>query len=152
MIRILGFVMAVLLFSGAGCSEKSNQSKNTFPQLPEVSDSEKEYDLFLLIGQSNMAGRGTMLPEDTEKPIDGVWLLNDKGEIEPAVNPLNKYSSIRKDLSMQQINPGYGFAKKIHESTGRKILLVVNARGGSSISQWNPDSKNYNFYAEAVRR
>ena len=60
----------------------------------------QEYDVYLLIGQSNMAGRGTMTDED-RRAISGVWLLNDEGNIEPAVSPLNKYSSILKDLGMQ---------------------------------------------------
>ena len=55
-----------------------------------------EYDVYLLIGQSNMAGRGTLLPTDTLQPLEGVWLLNAEGQPEPAVAPLNKYSTIRK--------------------------------------------------------
>lgn len=113
-----------------------------------------KYDIYLMIGQSNMAGRGRLLAADTLKNIEGVWLLNDKDKPEPARNPLNKYSSIRKKYGMQQMSPGYGFATKVHNKTGRKILLVHNARGGTSISWWLPDSDhaNPNYYSEAVRR
>lgn len=113
--------------------------------------SKERYDVFLLIGQSNMAGRGYMIEGDEQPFNDNVYLLNDKGEIEPAANPLNKYSTIRKDMSMQRIGPGFGFSRKIAEKTGRKILLVVNARGGSSIKEWKVGAEKA-YYDEAVRR
>lgn len=93
-----------------------------------------------------------MLPEDTVKIIDGVWLLNADGVPEPAVSPLNKYSSIRKGIGMQQIGPGNSFSEEIHKATGRKILLVVNARGGSSLSEWMKDSPEQDYFEEAVKR
>lgn len=111
-----------------------------------------EYDVFLLIGQSNMAGRGYMIEGDEDIIDSNVFLLNDEGEPVPATNPLNQYSSIRKELSRQQICPGLGFAKKISKKTGRKILLVVNARGGTTIAQWAKGETGDGFYEEAVRR
>lgn len=112
---------------------------------------EDTYDVYLLIGQSNMAGRGTMLDED-KLPIENVWILNDRGEVVPAVSPLNQYSSIRKSLPMQQVNPGNSFAKELAKQTSRKILLVVNARGGSAIAEWKKGNTQTPYYAEAVRR
>ena len=55
-----------------------------------------DYDVYLLIGQSNMAATNKMklLPSDTTEIIPGVWLLNDKDIPEPAKNPLNRYSSV----------------------------------------------------------
>ncbi|MFA5848807.1 MAG: sialate O-acetylesterase [Bacteroidales bacterium] len=111
----------------------------------------QEYDLFLLIGQSNMAGRGAMAMGDSSV-IEGVYLLTPENSIEPATNPLNKYSSIRKDISMQQMSPGYGFARTIYAVSGRKVLLVVNARGGSTIEEWTKDNPEKNYYSEAIRR
>ena len=110
----------------------------------------QEYDVYLLIGQSNMAGRGTMTDED-RRAISGVWLLNDEGNIEPAVSPLNKYSSIRKDLGMQQVSPADYFSRTLSSRTGRKILLVVNARGGSAIREWMPHASQ-GYFSEALRR
>jgi hypothetical protein len=95
-----------------------------------------DYDIFLLIGQSNCAGRGYFVPEDTLKVLDSVWLLNADLAPEPAVAPLNRYSNIRKDLSMQLIGPGVGFGPAIFQKTGRKVLLVQNARGGSALESW----------------
>jgi hypothetical protein len=112
------------------------------------------YDIYLLIGQSNMAGRGKLLQQDTLSTIKGVWLLNDKDKPEPARNPLNKYSSIRKSYKSQRMSPGYGFAAKVQAKTGRELLLVHNARGGTCISWWLPESdySSPNYYKEAVRR
>lgn len=111
----------------------------------------QEYDVFLLIGQSNMAGRGWMIEGDENVFDENVFLLDDKGEAVPARNPLNQYSTIGKEYSMQQIGPGYGFSKMLSSVTGRKILLVVNARGGTRIAQWMKGAED-GFYEEAVKR
>lgn len=110
----------------------------------------QDYDLFLCIGQSNMAGRGT-LTEETSDTLSGVFLFNDKGEFEKAVNPLNKYSTIRKNLNMQGVGPAYSFSKVMAAKTGKKIGLVVNARGGSSILSWKKGGED-GYYEEALCR
>lgn len=110
-----------------------------------------DYDVYLLIGQSNMAGRGEFEPEDTVGSVDGVWLLNPEGIPEKGAAPFNKYSSIRKDLRLQGFSPANSFSKLMHSRSGRKILLVVNAKGGSSIMSWQPQHKD-GFLNEAVRR
>ncbi len=105
--------------------------------------------VFLLIGQSNMAGRAPLADED-QGPIAGTWLLNEQGRWEPATNPLNRYSTDRKTLSMQRLCPGDGFARRLHELVpDRKIGLIVNARGGSSIEQW---AKGQPLYDNMLRR
>ena len=111
------------------------------------------YDIYLCIGQSNMAGRGEMTPEDT-LALPGVYLLDFEGEPVPARAPLNRYSTIRKRLDLQGINPAWSFAKEMRSSGRRDILLVVNAKGGTSIDQWTKDasSDGPQFYGEAVRR
>ena len=96
---------------------------------------ESEYDVFLLIGQSNMAGRGEMIEGDDEI-IEGVYLLNADNEVEPARNPLNRYSSAI-EIQKDKMGLGSSFARKVYERTGRKVLLVVNARGATDIEQWD---------------
>lgn len=97
-----------------------------------------------------MAGRATLTPEVMDT-LQNVYLLNDKGNFEPAVNPLNRYSTVRKDLSMQRLGPAYGFAKEMTRKTKRPLGLVVNARGGSSINSWLKGSKD-GYYEEALSR
>ena len=71
--------------------------------------------------------------------------------MEPAINPLNKYSNIRKALKMQKIGPGYEFSKKITAETGIEIGLIVNARGGSSINSWEKGNKDQ-YYEKTLGR
>lgn len=144
--KVILLIVAALLFAMPDCVAR--------PKGKRKAKTECGYDVYLLIGQSNMAGRGRLLEADTLKDIKGVWLLNDEGKPEPARNPLNKYSSIRKSYKMQQMSPGYGFATKLHRVTGRNILLVHNARGGTKVSWWLPESDyaDPNYYSEAVRR
>lgn len=110
-----------------------------------------KYDVFLLIGQSNMAGRGPMIAQDT-LPIDGVWLLDSLGYAEPAVSPLNKHSSIRKSLEIQQISIANGFGEEIRKHTKNKVLLIVNAKGSSSVEMWAKGNNKTHFYDDAIRR
>lgn len=112
------------------------------------SDKSKHH-IYLLIGQSNMAGRAPYSGKEKDV-IPGAFLLNDKNEWIGAENPLNKYSTIRKDIKMQRMNPGYYFAKTMLEKQkGITLGLVVNAKGGSRIGQWKKGTK---FFKDAVSR
>tara|TARA_B100000945_G_C20407017_1_gene610582 strand:+ start:442 stop:1155 length:714 start_codon:yes stop_codon:yes gene_type:complete len=104
-----------------------------------LSAAEQPEHVFLMIGQSNMAGRAKMLEED-KQPIEGVQLLNANSKWERAVNPLNRFSTLRKDISMQRIGPsaGFGPAMAAHFKD-KSVGLIVNARGGTSVKQWQPD-------------
>ena len=109
-------------------------------------------DLYLLIGQSNMSGRASIEPPEKDT-INNVYLFTGTGW-ESAANPLNKYSTVRKSLSMQKLGPGYSFARELEKCTGKKIGLVVNARGGTSIESWEKGYKganDYHLYEEAVK-
>lgn len=109
----------------------------------------EDLHIYLLIGQSNMAGRAP-LDQVTSAPLEGTVLLNDKDEWEPAIAPLNRYSTIRKGLGMQKLNPGFSFAKEMRTAHPKATIgLVVNAKGGSSIEEWAPDKK---FYQDLIKR
>ena len=108
--------------------------------------------VILLIGQSNMAGRAP-LEEGDEKPIEGVLLLNGEGKWIAANNPLNRFATDRKNLSMQRIGPGFGFARTLaSELKEEKIGLVVNARGGSSINLWKPGQGLYDHMLARLKK
>lgn len=120
----------------------------------EVKIPKDKLHIYLCIGQSNMAGRAPYTEEDA-KPIDRCLLLNDKDQWEPASLPLNKYSTIRKTIKMQKMNPSYMFAKTLLAADKDiTIGLVVNARGGTRIDQWRMGMDQYKtpFFAEALRR
>lgn len=112
-----------------------------------------DFDIYLLIGQSNMAGRGDIGALD-EVVLDSTYLYNATGW-EKASVPLNKYSTVFKRLDLQKMNPGYTFARKLNEYTGKGVGLVVNARGGTSINEWMKGydgATDLNLYEEAVAR
>lgn len=94
-------------------------------------------DLFLCIGQSNMAGRGYINESLGDlDPVQGVYLMSTYSQMEVASNPYNKYSNIRKSISNQRISPAYSFSTGIAVKTGNPIGMVVNALGGSNIKDW----------------
>jgi hypothetical protein len=111
----------------------------------------KDMDIYLVIGQSNMAGRAEVTA-DLQEAIDGVFLftgIEDSLWI-PAKNPLNLYSSIRKEVAMQRLGPAYNFAKTLRmHRPSQEIGLVVNAKGGTALAEWMPGG---HFYQEAVNR
>ncbi|MEY2905380.1 MAG: hypothetical protein RJA52_1396 [Bacteroidota bacterium] len=101
------------------------------------------------LGQSNMAGRGSLLPEDSLGKVNSnIFLWNDENEWEVSIEPTNKYSNIRKSLTMQEIGPAMGMALQLSHRF-EKIGLLVNARGGSSIVQWQ---KGAGYYEQSLKR
>ena len=54
-------------------------------EVQPITDNSRDMDIFLCIGQSNMAGRAPLTPQVLDT-LQGVWLLNASGDFEPAVN------------------------------------------------------------------
>lgn len=113
---------------------------------------DKPRHIFLLIGQSNMAGRAK-IEEADEKPSPGAYLWNIKEKRwEAATPPYNRYSVSGKRPSMQKLNCGPSFAKAYLEANPEvEIGIVCSARGGTKIEQWdreNPDE--FDLYRLAV--
>lgn len=112
----------------------------------------KERHIFLLIGQSNMAGRATIEEADKVALPDAIlWNIGEK-KWDPAIPPYNVHSPSRKVLSMQKLNCGPSFAAGyLARNPGIEIGIVCVARGGSSIEQWdreNPDK--FDLYRHAI--
>ena len=111
-----------------------------------------ERHVFLLVGQSNMAGRATIESED-EGEIEGVdlWNIQEK-KWEPAQAPFNRYSPHRKDIKMQRLNPGPTFAKAWRDAhPGVKVGIVCAVRGGTTIEQWEKGRKEpWSLYDTAL--
>ncbi len=95
-----------------------------------VSADEKKLDLYLLIGQSNMAGRGKVTAKD-RKAHPRVWMLNKQEKWVPAIDPLHF------DKPIAGVGPGRGFAEAIASvDKNAHIGLIPCAAGGSPISVW----------------
>lgn len=115
-----------------------------------ISNTTTPMEVYLCIGQSNMAGRAPIEPIDTDTVVN-VYLFtgNETTPWEKAANPFNKYSTVRKKIGMQKLSPSYSFAKTMAKTTKANIGLVVNAKGGTSIEEWKPGDLLYN---EAIKQ
>jgi len=110
----------------------------------------EKFQIFLLAGQSNMAGRGKIGPED-KVPYPRVLVLSKEGVWKPAVAPLHY------DKSAAGVGLGRSFAIALAEKyPDITIGLVPAACGGSSISSWVPGGYHgqtkSNPYDDAVSR
>ena len=100
--------------------------------------------LFLLAGQSNMAGRGIMIEADRMPIGDGIFMLNVSNQWVEAKNP------IHFDKRTAGVGPAYSFVKAYaKDHPGEKIGLVPCAVGGTKVCTWIPGGKCYEV---AVRR
>jgi hypothetical protein len=104
----------------------------------------KDMDLFLLIGQSNMAGRGAAEAQDREA-MPHVFSLNKEMKWVPAMDPLH---FDKPDIA--GVGLGRSFAKVLlAQKPGASIGLIPAAFGGTSLDEWKPDGK---LYTDAVKR
>ncbi|MCF3649485.1 sialate O-acetylesterase [Synoicihabitans lomoniglobus] len=88
--------------------------------------------LFLLAGQSNMAGRGEIDPTDNEA-LANVFVLDATGEWEPAIEPYHY------DKSFAAAGLARSFAEAyLRDHPGTVIGFIPTACGGSPVSAWQP--------------
>lgn len=95
-------------------------------KLPEKS----KFKLVLLIGQSNMAGRGFVTPED-KIPHPRVVMLDKNGKWVPAVDP------VHYDKRSAGVGLGRSFANLLADEDKDTVVgLIPAACGGSSLIHW----------------
>src|SRR5687768_8366765 len=100
-------------------------------------------DLFLLLGQSNMAGRGA-IDNGTLLWFNGVSALAENGEWVPALDP------IHYDKPIAGAGLARSFAAVLRKTNPRReIGLVPAAVGGSSLDEWQPEQP---YFETAVAR
>jgi hypothetical protein len=111
------------------CTSRSHRQTTT---QEKIVDQSKHSFLYLLAGQSNMAGRGTVTPQDT-KALPRVLALDATGTWIQAVDP------IHYDKPIAGVGPGRTFGKTMatHWPAAR-IGLVPCAAGGSPLAAWQP--------------
>jgi hypothetical protein len=103
-------------------------------------------DLFLLIGQSNMAGRGIVGEED-KRPIPNVYAFSKEKTWIPAVDPIHFDRPDRIGVGM-----GRGFATTlIQMKAATHIGLIPAAFGGSALHEWVPGSTHYTNAVDRVK-
>ncbi|WP_211253760.1 sialate O-acetylesterase [Flavobacterium daejeonense] len=131
---VLELMICLLLNIGTFYGQKVN-SNNTL-------------DLYLLIGQSNMAGRG-VIDDESQHTSENILTLDKTGNWVVAKDPLHF------DKPYAGVGPGLSFAQAMLEDQGKiKIGLIPCAWGGSPIKVWSSGAKYFeNFpYDEAIAR
>ena len=120
---------------------------------------EKIYDLFLFMGQSNMAGRGItspLWPEAAPEAVKGA------GYEYRAVSDPDHLHKIEEPFGAAENNPGgifepgmktgslvTSFVNAYYETSGHSVIGVSASKGGSSVSQWQGKE---DYLTDALRR
>lgn len=120
------------LLMGAQAGNQASIGKGKAVKLPK---SNKVW-VFLLAGQSNMAGRGAVEAQDTVAD-SRIFSINVQGEVILAKEPLHFY-----EPNLVGLDCGLSFGRALLPYIPKKvsILILPTAVGGSSISQWLGDS------------
>lgn len=138
-IKKIVFLIVISCFI-ISCNTKENDKRTQFfPKVEVRADnipSKMNTWVFILAGQSNMAGRGFVEPQDTI-PDERVLTINKNGVITIAKEPLHFY-----EPSLTGLDCGLSFGKTLTQQIPDNIsvLILPTAVGGSSISQWLGDS------------
>lgn len=99
----------------------------------DLPEKKENFHLYLLVGQSNMAGRGKVTKQDQE-PNPQVLMLNKKREWVPAVDPLH---FDKPGIVGVGIGKTFGI-EMAKDNPDATIGLIPCGVGGSPISSWQP--------------
>ncbi|CAK9312545.1 unnamed protein product [Citrullus colocynthis] len=134
--------------------------------VPSLSKTVSPKNIFILAGQSNMAGRGGV---EKDQSGEFVWdrLIPPNCRSSPSILRLNaarQWEEAREplhwDIDINKTNgigPGMGFAHQLLTKAGPSagiVGLVPCAIGGTLITQWmkNPSNPNATFYQSLIER
>lgn len=107
-----------------------------FAQGQQSTEPDPQFHLYLLMGQSNMAGRG-LVDEESKVVHPRVVMLDKKRAWVPATDPLHF------DKAVAGVGPGLAFGKKMADENPRvRIGLIPCAIGGTAISVWVPGKED----------
>lgn len=136
----LKIIFGLILFIASCATTKEVPPRKTFFPKEELliqnPPEKNKVWVFLMAGQSNMAGRGGVQPQDTV-PNARILSINKNNEFVVAKEPLHFY-----EPSMTGLDCGMSFASELlpHVPDSVTLLLLPTAVGGSSIEQWIGDS------------
>ncbi|MHA8088041.1 sialate O-acetylesterase [Aquirufa sp. Wall-65K1] len=100
------------------------------------SSTDPNFHIYILMGQSNMAGRGEMLEPYLSQQHERVFMLNAQNEFVPAKHPMHFDKP-----SIVGVGPGLSFGIEMAKNSPNiKIGLVPCAVGGSSILAWQTNA------------
>ena len=134
-LNCMKYLFLILLLSPIGRFSVVSAQKGTIPKFREkveITVPKEKFHLYLLIGQSNMAGRGVVEPQDTVGN-PRILRLNRQGEWEIAKDP------VHFDKPGVGVGLGLTFAREmLAEDDDIVIGLIPCAVGGTNIDYWKP--------------
>src|ERR1051325_3752685 len=144
---------------------------------PSRNELPSDADVWVLAGQSNMAGPGT--GEDYEPPSDKVWLFSLRDEWKIAREPfvIDRYEAVDEAFAIMRgereqhfADPDYRrkraagydaellrvklcaglglpFGKALSEFTGKPVGLLFCAKGDTRMEEWDPEYQAHPYMA-----
>lgn len=109
-------------------------------------------DLYIMAGQSNMAGYGRDAISDPATL--GVHLYKNNGKWDIASHPLNDSIDTLYPENLENGNitsPALSFARYLNDKLNLPIGLVAASLGGSPLSKWHPEEEG-SLYRGMMRR
>lgn len=135
-LKTISFLVFILLYSALYVYGQRTinfpKQKEYVAKLPE----KENIWVFIMAGQSNMAGRGFVEPQDT-LVNKRILTIDDSNQWVYAKEPLHFY-----EPSMAGLDSGHSFASELMKYIPDDIYVAIlpAAVGGSSIEQWLDDS------------
>lgn len=133
-------VLALTLSSCSGLSQIRSINFSKTIEKPYSLPKKENTWVFILAGQSNMAGRGWVEPQDTIPSLK-ILTIDSVNDLIIAKEPLHFY-----EPGMKGLGCGLSFARELAKkiSDSITIILLPVAVGGSSVFQWLGDSLHRN--------
>ena len=136
------FLALGCLFVITSCNQQTAKAQKIDPN----------FHIYLLMGQSNMAGRGKITEELKKLQHDHVQMLDSNYQWVQAKHPVHFDKP-----KVAGVGPGLSFGIAMAENNPSvKIGLVPCAVGGTSIAKWEPgvydEKTNTHPYDDAVKR
>jgi hypothetical protein len=115
-------------------------------------------EIFVLMGQSNMSGRGVLAeaPAELLSADPRISVYGNDGILRAAVEPIDSSANQIDAISIDAqpgVGPGLVFAKRLAErDPRRRFILIPCAKGGSSIDGWARAKERSTLYGSCLAR
>lgn len=135
--RMILMLWGILFATAVSAADNSTASDKGLPP-------RDQFHLYLLIGQSNMAGRGKMTAADKQSH-PRVLKLDRENHWVPGADPLHFDKP-----TIAGVGPGSGFGRAMADADDQVTIgLIPSAVGGTPLRRWQPDG---DLYQAALKR
>ena len=110
-----------------------------------IQETTNQIDSFLMIGQSNMAGRGEF--SEVDPLLNPSCFMLRMGRWQKMSEPINVDRGVFEYRPRSGVSLGASFADGVAKATGKQVGLIPCADGGTSLSQWMPGEILYDHAA-----